>query len=167
MLPFYFFLSYITFFYIIVFVYYSRFSKYVCFYIGVWFFWVVSLRSFGRSKLKDCSEKRVNVFDAVDICDFWDCVGMDDWVWCSRSMTALLIIYFAVNSSLSDAGTGRPQTRSNRWYLQLCTLVCMFTCQLTVVCLLYTSLLMQTMSQLKGFIDGSWSVKVTFVVLVD
>lgn len=37
-------------------------------------------RSFGRSKLKDCSEKkkRVNVFDAVDVCDFWDCVGMDD-----------------------------------------------------------------------------------------
>lgn len=66
------------------------------------------MRSFDGSKHKDCSDKGVYVFDVDDICDFCDCVGMDDWVWCSRSMTALLIIYFAVNSSLSDAGTGRP-----------------------------------------------------------
>lgn len=36
------------------------------------------LRGFGGSKLKDCSEKGVYVFDAVDICDFCDFVGMDD-----------------------------------------------------------------------------------------
>lgn len=147
--------------------YYYRFSRYVCFlYISVivLVYGIVGcFETFADQNSKDCSEKRVYVFDAVDVCDFCDWVGMDDWVWCSRSMTALLII----NSSLSDAGTGHPWIRSNRWYLQLCMLFCMFTCQLIVVCLLYTSLLMQTTSWLKGVLDGSWSVKVTFVVLVD
>lgn len=41
--------------------------------------WYVGLmRGFGRSKHKDCSDKGVYVFDVVDICDFCDCVGMDD-----------------------------------------------------------------------------------------
>lgn len=40
--------------------------------------WVVLMRGCSRTKLKDCSEKGVYVFDAVDICDFCDCVGMGD-----------------------------------------------------------------------------------------